>query len=273
MLGASVLPTAIDWFVHLEVKQHVPNPTARDREQFRRVNIEGTADWLRWCTRAGVRRFVYFSTIKAVGDAEFAQDETAATEPASPYGQSKRDAERLVSEWVQASPERSALVLRPAVVYGPGNTANVMAMVRAIDRGRFFLAGANTNVKSLVSVRNLCAAVSFLMSRMVPGVHICNIVDRESLPVRELAFMVARLLGKPRPRTLPLPLLRAAARVGDLATVLGGREMPLTTRRLQALVETSFFSGQKLANAGFVQPESTEAGLADMIGWYRNERT
>jgi nucleoside-diphosphate-sugar epimerase len=256
--------------VHLEVKQHVVAPTPADCAEFERVNVQGTQDWLRWCTERGVRRFVYFSTIKAVGDTDRCQDETADSLPSTPYGRSKREGENLVLAWAAADPARSALVLRPAVVYGPGNTANVFSMVRAIDRGAFFLAGQNENIKSLVSLRNLCAAVSFLLSREQKGARIFNLVDRESFPVRRIAGMIADQLGRKRkPPTLPLPLVRWAARTGDVVGRLTGRNLPLNSPRLRALLETTHFSAEKLKAAGFIHPQSTEEGLAEMIAWYR----
>ena len=99
-------------------------------------------------------------------------------------------------EWAAADVCRAALILRPAVVYGPGNTANLFALVDAIARGRFFLAGSNDNRKSLVAVQNVVAAVEHLAARMQPGVELFYLVDRESFSVREIAGMVARALGR-----------------------------------------------------------------------------
>lgn len=265
--GGGVTPDAL---IHLEVKQHVISPTAADVEEFERVNVGGTQEWLRWCTERAVKRFVHFSTIKAVGDSDRRQDETAQSAPLTPYGRSKRKGEQCVMEWAAADPARTALILRPAVVYGPGNTANIFSMVQAIDRGLFFLAGKNDNVKSIVSLANACAAVSFLITRAQPGTQIYHLVDRESYPVCQLATMIARQLGRSRPpRTLPLPLVRSAALAGDWVKRLTDKNPPLNSARLRALLETTHFSATKLLEAGFVHPQSTEEGLADMIRWYR----
>ena len=146
----------------------------------------------------------------------------------TPYGKSKWDAEQCVIQWAKKSKDRCAMILRSAVVYGPGNTANIYAMVNALARGRFFLVGHNHNVKSIVSLRNLTPAVVHLIPLMKPGVEIFNITDERSYSVRELASMIARLLEvKWTDRSLPIPLAKGIARFGDVFSKLTGKVFPL----------------------------------------------
>jgi nucleoside-diphosphate-sugar epimerase len=269
-LGVRVLREAFDAVVHLEAKHHAPSPSLADCAEFVRVNVEGTEEWLRWCTECEIPKFVYFSSIKAVGSSVRCQDESADSLPSAPYGQSKRDAECRVQRWAELG-DRSALILRPAVVYGPGTTANIFAMVRAIDRGLFFLAGENANVKSLVALRNVTGAVVHLLPQMSAGWEIYHLVDRSSHSVREIAGMIARRLGRAEtPRTLPLPVLRLAATVGDLLARAGIDLLPISSSRLEALIETTHFSADKLRASGFVHPQSTEEGLSELVQWYRD---
>ena len=262
-----------DLVLHLEVKQHVQNPSAADLAEFQAVNVEGTRQWLDWCRRHGVKRFVYFSSIKAVGESSQCQDETAQGLPSTPYGKSKLAAETWVRQWAAEDSARSALILRPAVVYGPENQANMYSLVQAVDAGRFFLVGANDNIKSLVSMRNLVAATLHLLARMKPGVEVYNLVDQESFAVGQLGPMIAGLLGKRwRARSLPLSLAKTIALVGDLGSRVTRRSLPLTSARLAALLETTHFSCQKLRNTGFVHPQTTLEGLAEMVQWYRGSK-
>lgn len=262
------------WVIHLATVHHVERPDAAARAALDEVNVRGTRQLLADCTAAGIQRFIFFSSIKAVPPA---RDERAQTEgdpadepPNTDYGRSKLAAERCVSEWAAADAGRAALILRPSVVYGPGNTANLYALVEAIARGRFFLAGRNDNVKSLVAVRNVVAAVEFLAARMKPGVELYYLVDRESFSMREIAGMVARALGRSDGFwSLPVPLLRAGAGAGDGLERVTGRKFPLTSRRLAALLETTHFSSAKLVSTGFTHPVATGAGLAEMVAWYR----
>lgn len=267
--------------IHLEVKHHVQQPTEAELQAFQTVNVDGTRAWLSFCERQSIHRVVYFSSIKAVSNSDERPcsqsarnskplDETAGTVGSTPYGRSKWEAEQLISRWAQENSKRSALIVRPAVVYGPGNTANLYAMVDAIAKGRFLLIGSNDNVKSLVSLTNLCAAIVHLLPRTRPGVEAFNIVDRESFSVRELASIMARELGvRWTGRSVPLPVAKAAARLGDFISVLARRQFPLTSPRFAALTETTHFSCQKLVYTGFQHPETTAEGIAAMVKWYK----
>ena len=260
--------------IHLATVHHVERPDTAALAAFDEVNVHGTRQLLADCSSAGIRRFIFFSSIKAASPASGAAAQTEADRanerPNSDYGRSKLAAEQCVREWAAADANRSALIVRPAVVYGPGNTANLFALVDAIARGRFFLAGSNDNIKSLVAVRNVVAAVEHLAAQMQPGVELLYLVDRESFSVREIAGMVARALGRSdRLTALPVPLLRCGAAMGDAVERLTGRKFPLTSQRLVALLETTHFSSAKLASTGFAHPVETEAGLAEMVAWYR----
>ena len=98
----------------------------------------GTREWLAWCEPA-VLRFVYFSSIKAVPIAVAGPTDESMQGPyASAYGASKWRSENAVAECAAADSRRSALILRCAVTYGPGSTANIAAMVAAVRRRLFF---------------------------------------------------------------------------------------------------------------------------------------
>lgn len=202
--------------LHLATIHHVERPDAAALASFDEVNVRGTRQLLADCAAAGIQRFIYFSSIKAASPASSTKALTEAhpadEPPNTDYGRSKLAAEQCVREWAAASKGRSAVIVRPAVVYGSGNTANLYALVDAIARSRFFLAGRNDNYKSLVAVGNVVAAVEHLAALMQPGVELFYLVDRETYTVAEIAAMIARALGQTGNfRSLPVPLLRAAA--------------------------------------------------------------
>jgi len=273
VLKGAVSNPRFDGIIHLEVKQHVFAPTMRDLKQLVDVNVQGTGHWLAYCTAHHIRRFVYFSSTKAVIATGDEVSESAPGAAAPSYGRTKWQGEELVRKWSVANPQRAALILRPAVVYGPGNVANVADMVRAIDRNRFFLIGANRNVKSMVSVRNVAAAVVHLLAAMQPGsCEVFNLVDAKSYSVREIDGMIRRSLGKQgNSPTLPIALARSAAIFGDAVHRFTGRSFPINSNRLDALLGNTHFSGEKLLGSGFKHPQSTEEGLAEMVAWCRTD--
>lgn len=264
--STSTVPEAI---VHLEVRQHVPRPTAADRAEFTAVNVGGTRDWLAWAERHAVRRFLHLSSIKAVVAGPGPTTEDAPAESASPYGRSKAAAEAAVRAWAAADPARTAVILRPAPVYGPGNQANLAAFVRRVLAGRPALVGRGDARKSIVSRTNLGTAIAFCLEHVGPGCHVFNVSDAETTSLAELAATIAAIGGAPPPRRLPGWLADLVAPCGDLIERVSGRDFPLTRARLRALRETTVFPCTRLVAAGFRHPQETRAGLAEMIAWAR----
>ena len=258
--------------VHLEVKQHVPRPTAADAREFAEVNVAGTRAWLDWAGRRGVSRFLLVSSIKAVAAGSQANLEDAPPETSSAYGRSKAEAERAVCDWAAADPARSAVILRPAPVYGPGNEANLAAFVRQILAGKPCLIGRGETRKSIVSLANLCGVIAFAIERGRPGCEIFNVSDRETPSLAELAAMIAETAGAGAPKRIPAWVAAAAAPIGDAIESLTGRDFPLTTARLRAIRETTIFPCDKLVAAGFVHPQTTRDGIAEMVAWARGRR-
>lgn len=262
--------------IHLATHHHVENPTPNQDRLCVEINVHGTRQLLADCSAAGLRRFIYFSTIKAAPPARDSrprqESDPEETPPNTAYGRSKLAAENAVRAWAAESPDRSALILRPAVVYGPQSVANIFLLMRAIARRRFLLAGANDNIKSVVSVRNVVAATLFLAQNLRLGTDSYYLVDRQNYSVREFASLISTSLETPsRIPTLPVPVLRALAAVGDALARTTGIQLPLTSRRLNALLEHSAFTSEKLSRTGFVHPQSTRQGLEEMATWIRSQ--
>lgn len=274
LLSGAVDAGSVDVIVHMEVKQHVPRPTAADIAEFRRGNVFGTGEWLDWASDRGVRRVVFTSSIKAVPAHEGAEVVGVTADPGSDYGRSKADAERLVRDWTTAAAGRAAVILRPAPVYGPGNEANLAAFVRQILAGRPCLVGRGDIRKSVVSRTNLAAAIEFAAVRsgaVKSGgeAEVFNVSDAETFSLAELAGLVAEIGGVPEPRRIPAAVAGCLAVVGDVVTAVTGRDFPLTSARLGALRETSVFPCDKLVSVGFRHPQSTREGLAELVAAVR----
>lgn len=107
-----------------------------DLALLRRVNVEGKRDLAEQAAVAKVRRFVYISSIKAVGEETVERPFDGTEKPASrdEYGRSKLEAENVLREIAERN-GLETVILRPPLVYGPGVKANFLALMRAVDRG------------------------------------------------------------------------------------------------------------------------------------------
>lgn len=215
--------------VHAAARVHVMRETASDSlAEFRRVNVDGTLALARHAARAGVRRFIFLSSIKVNGEETtpgrpFGHDDVPA--PMDPYGISKLEAERGLRD-LEAKTGMEVVVIRPPLVYGPGVKANFRRMMRWVSRGVPLPFGAIRNKRSLVALDNLLDLVGTCLEHQAAAGEVFLVSDGEDLSTPELLERVGRALGRP-PRLVPVPatLLRLGARLvgnSDLARRLCG---------------------------------------------------
>ena len=258
-------PAAI---IHLEVEQRVPAPTPADPDACDRVNVAGTRAWLEWGAKHGVCRFVFVSSISAIAPGSSAERrlETGAT-----YGGSKARAEAEVRRWVEADADRRGVILRPAPVYGPGPGTNFAALARRVTAGRPAFVGPGTTPRSVLSRRNLAAAIAFALDAPGAGCTVFEVSDPATTSVAGLAALIAEITGAPPPRSIPPALARLAAPIADGLGCLAGRRLPLSSTGLAELAMASDFPADRLVAEGFAHPQSTREGLVEMLDWLARE--
>lgn len=269
----SALVQGVDSVLHLAGYAHANSkPLASGLELHRRINLEGTRNLYRCAAAAGVRRFVFVSSVKAGGeDAHACIDEHSARPPADPYGRIKRQTE----DWLFEQGARDGVeiaVLRPALVYGPGVKGNLAAMLRAIDRGRFPPVPETHNIRSMVSVQDL--AVALLAARVSPGAagQVCIVDDGEAYSTRRIYVAMANALGKPIPRwTLPAGVLRGLGQTGDFGEWLLRRSLPFNSTLAARLLDSACYrSVQAEQLLGFKPRYRLEDVLPEMVRVYRS---
>src|SRR5262249_22778787 len=130
-----VLPAVkgVDAVVHLAA-EHKDSGILPDA--YFRVNVDGTRTLLDSMTKASVPKIIFFSSVAVYGEADFPSEETSP-EPVNAYGRSKLEAERLIGQWALADPSRQALIIRPTVVFGPRNRANIFKLIKYVSDGKF----------------------------------------------------------------------------------------------------------------------------------------
>jgi nucleoside-diphosphate-sugar epimerase len=205
--------------VHTAARVHVMRDVADDSlTEYRSVNVEGTARLAEQAVTAGVRRFVFLSSIKVNGEhtqagRPFRPEDSPA--PVDPYGVSKLEAEERLRE-IGSRSKLEVVVIRPVLVYGPGVKANFLTMMRAIHRGVPLPLGAVRNRRSLVALDNLVDLVLRTLDHAAAPGGTFFVSDDEDLSTPDLLRRMGEALGRP-PRLLPVPvpwLRRVAATVG-----------------------------------------------------------
>ncbi len=262
-----------DTVIHLAARVHVMRDAAADPwAEFRRTNVEGTRILLEEGISAGIRAFVFVSSVKAVGEAtDTPWTEESPPKPVDPYGISKLEAERLVRELGDAH-GLHAPVLRLPLVYGPGVKANMLRLFELVDRGIPLPLGGIANRRSLVYVDNFIGAIDAVLSTPAAGRETFFVSDGHDLSTPELIRAIGYALGRPaRLVSVPPVLFRAAGRAGD--RISRYLPFPVTTPAVDRLLGSLTIDAAKLSQVtGFKVPVAVEEGLQRTAQWFHTRR-
>lgn len=230
---------------------------ARDAGHLWRVNVEGTKHLLTAVGRAGVRRFVFFSSVKAMAEpGEECVDEDWHGDPATPYGRAKRAAEDAALE-AGARFGMHVVNLRLAMVYGRGSQGNLWKMAQAIRKGWFPPLPETGNRRSLVHVADVVAAARFVAQEARANGRTYIVADPRPYSSREIYDALRFALGLP-PARWRLPKLAFR-----LAGALGGPVARISAR----LVGSACYSPARIEQElGFRVEIGLVAGLREMLG-------
>lgn len=244
----------IDVVVHAAARAHVMNDTEDDPlTAFRVVNVEGTLNLARQAAAAGVKRFIFISSIKVNGEqTELNQYFTSDTDavPVDPYGISKMEAE-LGLKKLATETGMEVVIIRPPLVYGPGVKGNFASMIKLVEKGLPLPLGAINNKRSLVALDNLIDLIITCIDHPAAANETFLVSDGDDLSTTELLRGVAEAMGKPsRLIPVPAPLLQWGA------TLLGKKDM---ARRLLGSLQVDISHTQKCLN--WAPPLTVKQGL------------
>ncbi|MGO4525761.1 NAD-dependent epimerase/dehydratase family protein [Microvirga sp. 2MCAF35] len=238
----------LDMVIHSAGLAHAMS--GRPEDDYRTINTEATVKLAQAAERAGVKRFVFLSSIRAQTGptAEGVLTEAQEPSPTDPYGRSKLEAERGLSalglDWT---------ALRPVLVYGPGVKGNMAALLALAQSPWPLPLGALSAKRSLLSLDNLTAAVDTVLRAEGPLKRPFIVADPEPVTIPEMIVALRKGLGR-GPGLVPVPsfLLKGAA-------ALAGRNE--TYERLAGRLVAS---PEALRNLGWQPVSSTRDALAEL---------
>ncbi|WP_264297970.1 UDP-glucose 4-epimerase family protein [Alkalilimnicola sp. S0819] len=240
--------------VHAAARVHVMGDRAADPlAEFRQTNVQGTLRLAEQAAAAGVKRFIYLSSIKVNGEStEAGRPFQADTPPApvDPYGVSKHEAEDGLYA-LAAKTGMELTIIRPPLVYGPGVKANFHAMMRWLHRGVPLPLGAIDNRRSLVARGNLVDLILRCLEHPAAANQLFLVSDGEDLSTTDLLRRMGRALNRPA-RLLPVP--PAVLKLGG--TLLGRAAV---FERLCGSLQVDSSKARELL--GWVPPLTVDEGL------------
>lgn len=205
-----------DCIYHSAAHVHVMQSLAADEQRFEQLNVRATEALAKSAAAAGVRRFIYLSSIKVNGERTIGRKFTAqdVPSPEDAYGRSKLKAENALLK-VAGESRLEVVIVRPPLVYGPGVGANFRRLLSLITSGWPLPFGAIDNRRSLVSVWNLTSLLGKMLDEPAAAGRAWLVSDGQDVSTPQLLRTLAVKLGKRDVSFLrvPVSLLRAAARV------------------------------------------------------------
>ncbi|HTN46461.1 MAG TPA: NAD-dependent epimerase/dehydratase family protein [Flavipsychrobacter sp.] len=245
----------IDAVIHLAGKAHDTKNTSAAREYFD-VNFELTKKIYDLFLGSSAQKFIYMSSVKATADqVKGVLDEEHDSDPQTPYGKSKLQAENYIIQESQQSKDKSQdyYILRPCMIHGPGNKGNLNLLYQFVNKSLPYPLAAFQNRRSFLSIDNLSFVVQQLLTEKVPsGVY--NLADDESLATNELIRIIAKIQNRsPRLWNISKGMIKAVSKIGDVL------RLPLNSERLQKLTESYEVSNAKIKKALQIQRMPVDA--------------
>ena len=257
----SVALKGVDIITHLAARAHIMGDEAADPLlEYRSVNVAGTLNLARQAAAAGVKRFIFVSSVKVNGETTSGLrpfNESLTSQILDPYGISKKEAEDGLRT-IASETGMEVVIIRPPLVYGPNVNANFLNLMKLADTPIPLPFGAINNKRSMVYVGNLVDFIVQCIDHPGAANQTFLVCDGEDLSLRSLVMMMRTSLGRPA-RLVPVPavLFRIAGRIAGKLEVVD---------RLVGDLQTDSSKARKLLN--WVPPFTVQQGIDATIAGY-----
>ena len=270
-LSLSKALNGVDCVCHVAGLAHVFNKTEELKASFHDVNVVGTENVARAAADAGIRNFIFISSVSVYGGVAQGKDEDSLCHPEGPYAKSKWQAEQYLIEFCRKK-GMNLTVLRLATLYGEEDPGNVARLIKSIDRGQFIWVGKGENLKSLLYREDTAKACITVIKAPVSGINIYNV----SAPPRKMCDIVSAMtqaLGKTVP-SWHVPALFALNSATIMKILLLGRGRLSTMHgTLQKWLADDYYNTAKFCKTFDFQTQvSLEEGIKNEVGWYSDAR-
>ena len=230
------------------------------------VNVDGARNICDVARHSNIGRIVFTSSVAIYGFAEPETGEHGSPNYYNDYGRTKYLAEQEYVAWQMEDPlSRSLVIVRPTVIFGPGNRGNVYNLLRQIASKRFLMIGSGKNVKSMAYVENVADFLVHTLS-FGPGIHIYNYADKPDLDMRSLVSLTRTILFNKNGIGFKLPSVMGLylGRLCDVLAKTTGKSLPISLIRVKKFIATTQFSSA-VSDTSFLPNHTLLEGLEQTI--------
>jgi len=229
------------------------------------VNVTGAENVCNVCTKLGIKKIIFTSSVAVYGFAPLGTDETGKINYFNDYGRTKWFAEEKYRQWLISNSDNSLTIIRPTVIFGEQNRGNVYNLLRQIVSGKFPMIGKGTNVKSMAYVENVVAFIEYSLNNG-SGEHLFNYIDKPDFDMNTLVTEVNRILGK------SVKLFHWPYWIGyfgglcfDVLAFILRKKLPISFIRVKKFCSNTMFEQNNIKNTNFKAPVSLNEGLINTI--------
>jgi nucleoside-diphosphate-sugar epimerase len=267
-LDAVPLPHQADLIVNLAAVHREPG---HEPNEYYETNLPGAEHICAYATHAGCLRIVFTSSISPYGSSDAARNEDSLPIPETAYGGSKLVAEKIHTAWQHAHPDRRLIVLRPGVVFGPGEHANVARLVRSLNRGYFVYMGNRATRKAGIYVKELCHVMQFALEHQEKTgepVLLWNVSMDPPPTLEDFVNAICASTDYRHPRwSVPRNLLVAASYPVAGIAQLFGVHTSVNPVRMRKLSQPTYIEPLRMREAGYRFRFTLEQAMMD---WKRD---
>ena len=240
-------------------------------DEFYLDNVLVTKNLINYLENCTIDKIIHFSTVAIYDRIVIAGDEETLIKPDSVYGSTKLESEILMTEFVQSNNIKT-IILRPSVIYGRNNYANMFNLIKQLSRNLPFQVNVKGIVKSHVSVKNVSFVVDWFAtnSELNDEFQIYNLTERPYLNLIDLNRIICNELKVRIPYiNFPRFMVKLSFRcLGFIGKILN-KDIGFTAERFEKFTSSTNYTSEKLWNKIGSQKFSSESELIDMVKWFK----
>ncbi len=238
------------------------------------TNIKGAENVTKFAEKVGCKDIIFTSSISPYGISNDEKTELSQVNPATPYGSSKFSAEKIHEIWQKKDSLRKLLIVRPGVIYGPGEGGNVTRLIKAIKGKYFFYTGNKKTVKAGIYIKELCNMISWACDNIMSNqnFYLFNATYDPAPSLENYVINIQKVLNTNFPVIqIPYLLLIFASYIISFIFDLLRFKHPFSPIRIRKLVRSNRVKPLKIINSGYKYLYTTEQTFFDWKKEYKND--
>jgi nucleoside-diphosphate-sugar epimerase len=237
-------------------------------DNFYKDNVEATKKLVDFIEKFNINNVIHYSTVSVYGHDNTLFDEEANLNPDNSYGKTKLESEKILINWrnINAT-NRNLTILRPSVIYGENNFANMYNLLTYLNREYVVFIGDGSHIKSMIAVENMVEITLFVLKNK--GFQIYNSTDKPYYSLEQVTNIISEIDGFNKPIiNIPLWISYLIAIPFEILSKILNKDLKLSFNRIYKFSKATDYRSKKLDMNGYEQLFSTKERLQNMARWY-----